>query len=93
MLSSDVLTYFSSQVKQWKSYQNAVGVLTEQYNSANKCSRILIKQQFMRFTEEQMNGPNDSDVEVFQKLFAELMLQQKQLDPAITAKDPSEINR
>lgn len=80
MLSGDVLIYYTTYLKQWNSYEDEMSVLQECYNNAAKRSKILIKWQSMRFTEELINNTNDSEVKVFRITVAKLILLQKQID-------------
>lgn len=82
VLSGEALIYYSTHVKQCKTYEDAISAFWDWYNNSVKCSRILIEWKSMQFTEELERNINDSDVEVFRTFVAKLMSLQKKLSPS-----------
>lgn len=82
MLSEDAVIYYSSQMKQYKTYKDAIGALPDWYRNSDGRSKILTKWQSMWFTEENGRNSKNSEVEVFRTFVAKLMSPQKQLGPS-----------
>lgn len=78
MLSGDDLTYNSSGVRQYKTYEHAIDTLGKWYNSVDERSGVVIKRRSMSSTKTLMNRTNYLGVDVLRKFVSRLMSLQKQ---------------
>lgn len=70
ILSGDALIYYSTHIKQCKTYNGTIDALWVWYSKSDKRQRILIKWQSMRFIEELGGYMTDWEVEVFRTVVA-----------------------
>lgn len=68
MLSSDALTYYSSNTQFCSSSDEVANAFRQWCNKTNKCSRILTRRQSLRLTNKIMSDADASEMEVFKKL-------------------------
>lgn len=80
MLRGDALSFYATNVKKSKSYDEAMNLLRKWYNSEDKKARILSKWQGMSLTKAMTDEPEESEVEIFRKFVAKMISLQKQLD-------------
>lgn len=79
MLSGDALPYCAFYVKRCQTFQKAMNTLRLPPNKAENCWSILIKWQFMHFIEEMPENPDESELDVFQKVVSKIVLLKMQL--------------
>lgn len=80
MLGGDALSFFANNSSTCESFQGAMELLRNWYNSDDRKARVLTKWQGMKLSEALSQKPEESEVAVFRTFVAELMSMQNQLD-------------
>lgn len=80
MLKGDAMNYYANNSASCNSFDDAMKILRECYNSDDRKARILTQWQSMSLSEAMRAEPDEAEVTVFRKFTASLMSLQQKLD-------------